>query len=82
MEFWKQLCAEHGINQRGQLEEMATAGDDRKDVFFYQVQIGFYNANVGNSQTPFRKPPFCCFVALIGWKFSQKSTLESNVHKR
>mmetsp|Transcript_52944 Transcript_52944/g.123977 ORF Transcript_52944/g.123977 Transcript_52944/m.123977 type:complete len:462 (-) Transcript_52944:13-1398(-) len=42
MEFWKQLCAEHGINQRGQLEEMATAGDDRKDVFFYQADDEHY----------------------------------------
>ena len=26
MEFWKQLCAEHGINQRGLLEDYATSG--------------------------------------------------------
>lgn len=37
MEFWKQLCKEHGINNEGILEEFATHGDDRKDVFFYQV---------------------------------------------
>jgi len=34
MEFWKQLCKEHGINNEGILEEFATQGDDRKDVFF------------------------------------------------
>lgn len=38
MEFWKQLCLEHGITPDGKLEEFATAGGDRKDVFFYQVR--------------------------------------------
>lgn len=42
MEFWKQLCLEHGINQEGVLEEYATAGDDRKDVFFYQADDEHY----------------------------------------
>ncbi|CDQ87026.1 unnamed protein product [Oncorhynchus mykiss] len=37
-EFWKQLCAEHGISPEGIVEEFATEGTDRKDVFFYQVQ--------------------------------------------
>lgn len=37
MEFWKQLCKEHGINNEGILEEFASHGEDRKDVFFYQV---------------------------------------------
>ncbi len=37
MEFWRQLCAEHGISPEGQLESFATEGSDRKDVFFYQV---------------------------------------------
>lgn len=37
MEFWKQLCLEHGISPDGTLEEYATQGGDRKDVFFYQV---------------------------------------------
>lgn len=36
-EFWKQLCAEHGISPDGTLQEFATHGDDRKDVFFYQA---------------------------------------------
>ncbi|PLB35041.1 gamma-tubulin mipA [Aspergillus candidus] len=35
-QFWQQLCQEHGINQDGNLEEFATEGGDRKDVFFYQ----------------------------------------------
>jgi tubulin gamma len=35
-EFWQQLCREHGINQDGNLEDFATEGGDRKDVFFYQ----------------------------------------------
>lgn len=37
MEFWKQLCLEHGISQDGILEDFATQGGDRKDVFFYQA---------------------------------------------
>jgi len=35
MEFWKLLCAEHGIDERGMLEEYASSpniqADDRKD---------------------------------------------------
>ena len=40
MEFWKQLCLEHGIGPDGILEEFATVSGagDRKDVFFYQVR--------------------------------------------
>lgn len=41
MEFWKQLCAEHGIAPNGFLEDYANQGGDRKDVFFYQVLITF-----------------------------------------
>ena len=37
-EFWKKLCVEHGISQEGILQDFATAGSDRKDVFFYQVR--------------------------------------------
>jgi tubulin gamma len=37
MEFWKQLCAEHGISKNGILEDWAQQGGDRKDVFFYQA---------------------------------------------
>ena len=36
-EFWKQLCLEHGIGPDGMLEDFATLGGDRKDVFFYQA---------------------------------------------
>jgi tubulin gamma len=35
-QFWQQLCLEHGINQDGNLEDFATEGGDRKDVFYYQ----------------------------------------------
>lgn len=42
MEFWKQLCAEHGISADGILEEFATDGTDRKDVFFYQADDEHY----------------------------------------
>ena len=42
MEFWKQLCQEHGINHEGVLEEYATSGDGRKDVFFYQADDEHY----------------------------------------
>lgn len=37
MEFWKQLCREHGISKDGVLLEQDVAATDRKDVFFYQV---------------------------------------------
>uniref|UniRef100_A0A251RT85 Tubulin gamma chain n=2 Tax=Helianthus annuus TaxID=4232 RepID=A0A251RT85_HELAN len=44
MEFWKQLCLEHGISKDGILEEYATQGGagDRKDVFFYQADDQHY----------------------------------------
>jgi tubulin gamma len=41
-EFWKQLCAEHGISKDGILEDFATDGGDRKDVFFYQADDDHY----------------------------------------
>jgi tubulin gamma len=41
-EFWKRLCAEHGINQEGIIEDFATDGSDRKDVFFYQADDEHY----------------------------------------
>lgn len=37
IEFWKRLCAEHGLNPSGIVEDFATQGGDRKDVFFYQA---------------------------------------------
>ncbi|KJE94277.1 tubulin gamma-1 chain [Capsaspora owczarzaki ATCC 30864] len=42
MEFWKQLCVEHGINPSGRLEDFAVEGTDRKDVFFYQADDDHY----------------------------------------
>ena len=52
-EFWKKLCQEHGISKDGMLEDFATQGGDRKDVFFYQVgphrvDIDTYRAYVMN----------------------------------
>ena len=43
-EFWKQLCAEHGISKDGIPEEYAANGNagDRKDVFFYQADDEHY----------------------------------------
>lgn len=41
-EFWKRLCAEHGINPSGILEPFVTEGVDRKDVFFYQADDEHY----------------------------------------
>ena len=41
-EFWQQLCHEHGISQDGTLEEWASDGSDRKDVFFYQADDEHY----------------------------------------
>ena len=40
--FWQRLCAEHGISSEGILEEWATDGGDRKDVFFYQADDEHY----------------------------------------
>jgi hypothetical protein len=40
--FWQRLCAEHGINKEGMLEEWATETGDRKDVFFYQADDEHY----------------------------------------
>jgi len=42
MEFWKLLCAEHGISEKGILREDAISGVDRKDVFFYQADDEHY----------------------------------------
>ncbi len=42
MEFWKQLCMEHGIGPEGIVQENAMNGDDRKDVFFYQADDDHY----------------------------------------
>ena len=42
MEFWKQLCQEHGIGPEGIVQENAMNGDDRKDVFFYQADDDHY----------------------------------------
>ncbi|KAH6568301.1 hypothetical protein BASA50_010511 [Batrachochytrium salamandrivorans] len=41
-EFWSMLCAEHGIRPDGILEDFATEGGDRKDVFFYQADDEHY----------------------------------------
>lgn len=41
-EFWKRLCLEHGISPNGTLEDFATDGLDRKDVFFYQADDDHY----------------------------------------
>jgi len=37
MEFWAQLCKEHGISKDGILKVNDNDGNDRKDVFFYQA---------------------------------------------
>lgn len=42
MEFWKQLCAEHGISPEGILQDFIVEGIDRKDVFFYQADDEHY----------------------------------------
>jgi len=41
-EFWRKICMEHGISTQGILEEFATNGTDRKDVFFYQADDEHY----------------------------------------
>ena len=41
-EFWKKLCLEHGISEDGILQDFATQGADRKDVFFYQADDEHY----------------------------------------
>lgn len=42
VEFWKKLCAEHGISPDGKLEDFAKEGVDRKEVFFYQADDEHY----------------------------------------
>ncbi|OAF65066.1 Gamma-tubulin, partial [Intoshia linei] len=42
MEFWKQLCAEHGISPDGTLKEYDADVNDRKDVFFYRDDDDHY----------------------------------------
>jgi tubulin gamma len=42
MEFWKQLCTEHGISPEGVLEDLESPALDRKDVFFYQADDEHY----------------------------------------
>ena len=41
-EYWKQLCEEHGIRADGILQDFASDGSDRKDVFFYQADDDHY----------------------------------------
>lgn len=41
-EFWKRLCLEHGIASDGIIQDFATEGLDRKDVFFYQADDEHY----------------------------------------
>uniref|UniRef100_A0A7S0MPH6 Tubulin gamma chain n=1 Tax=Cryptomonas curvata TaxID=233186 RepID=A0A7S0MPH6_9CRYP len=42
-EFWKQLCAEHGITQDGLIrDDIDVDAGDRKDVFFYQADDEHY----------------------------------------
>eukprot|EP00171_Calliarthron_tuberculosum_P019222 IDg19222t1 len=42
-QFWKRLCAEHGISPDGILEPYANeSAGDRKDVFFYQADDEHY----------------------------------------
>lgn len=36
------MCLEHGISPNGVLEDFATDGVDRKDVFFYQADDDHY----------------------------------------
>ncbi|XP_042407308.1 tubulin gamma-2 chain-like [Zingiber officinale] len=42
MEFRKQLCLVHGIGKNGLLEDFATQGGDKEDVFFYQADDQHY----------------------------------------
>ncbi|SBS79949.1 tubulin gamma chain, putative [Plasmodium ovale] len=37
VEFWKQLCNEHNIDQEGILKNNNFLNEDRKDIFFYQA---------------------------------------------
>jgi tubulin gamma len=65
--FWQRLCAEHGINKEGILEDWATEGGDRKDVFFYQADDEHYipRAILIDLEPRVRLPiekASCCFV--------------------
>lgn len=40
-EFWKTMCQEHGIGTDGSLVEADKPGEDRKEMFFYEVLMYF-----------------------------------------
>lgn len=63
-QFWQQLCQEHGISQDGNLEDFATEGGDRKDVFFYQSDDTRY---IPRAILIDLEPRVCIPVIWIGW---------------
>jgi hypothetical protein len=65
--YWQRLCAEHGINNEGILEEWATDGGDRKDVFFYQADDEHYipRAILVDLEPRVRRPFLCTRIVLI-----------------
>jgi tubulin gamma len=42
VEFWKQLCTEHGLSADGTLEDSSIDGQDNKEMFFYQSDDDHY----------------------------------------
>lgn len=63
--YWQRLCAEHGINKEGILEEWATEGGDRKDVFFYQADDEHYIPRAILVDLEPRASGFCCNPVFI-----------------
>jgi tubulin gamma len=51
------LVAEHGIGADGIIQEYATQGNDRKDVFFYQADDEHY---IPRSCLMDLEPRVCC----------------------
>ena len=70
-EFWKQIVKEHGIRPDGILEDFATEGSDRKDVFFYQADDEHY---IPRALVSFEKK----FTFEKKFNFEKKFTFEKN----
>jgi hypothetical protein len=67
--FWQRLCAEHGISKEGILEDWATEGGDRKDVFFYQADDEHYipRAILVDLEPRVRLPDQKCACCFCKW---------------
>lgn len=71
-EFWKTIIKEHGIRPDGILEDYATDGTDRKDVFFYQADDEHYIPRALVSSSNLEVPNFLprtFFISVVVARF-------------